>query len=127
MKLGHELIIEQLTELGYEAISYPDHPQYPGGFVALKFKVPVGRFRGQEIEVAVNAPQFPAIPPSGPYIKPHLLPIQGGNTLPFDGIHARLVPTPDFQYWSRPYQDWVGTDQHIRTYISFLKALLDFE
>jgi len=127
MKLGHELIIEQLSELGYEVTSYPDSPNYPGGFLGIKWTVPVGRFRGQEIEVALNAPQFPMAPPSGPYIKPHLLPIKGGNQLPFDGVHERNVPTNDFQYWSRPYQDWATTDQHIRTYLSFLKTLFDFE
>lgn len=127
MKIGHELIAEQLSELGYEVISYPDHPQYPGGFIAIKFMVPVGRFRGQEIEVAFNASQFPLVPPSGPYIKPYLLPIKGGNVLPFDGIHERQVPTGEFQYWSRPYHDWASTGQNMRTYLAFLKTLLDFE
>lgn len=127
MKIGHELIREQLESLGYEVKDYPDHPNYPGGFVAFKFTVPLGKFRGSEIEVALNATQFPSVPPSGPYLTPHLLPIKGGNVPPYDGIHARMVPTADFQYWSRPFNGWLETDRDMKIYIAFLRTLFDFE
>ncbi|MGY4540029.1 hypothetical protein ACVW0P_004471 [Mucilaginibacter sp. UYNi724] len=125
--MGADEIVKQLGELGYQSTIYPDMPGYPGGFVAFKFKIPHGRFMGREIEVALNAPQFPLVPPSGPYISPHLLPIKAFGPLPpFDGVHARMVPTADFQYWSRPFHGWGETSQSIKEYICFLRTLLDF-
>ncbi|NVM64181.1 hypothetical protein FHW88_002509 [Mucilaginibacter sp. SG538B] len=125
--MGIQDIVQQLIELGYEPQIYPESPNYPGGFVSFKFKVPHGRFIGQEVEVALNAPQFPMIPPSGPYIKPHLLPIKPfGPQPPFDGIHARMVPTNDFQYWSRPFHGWNESGKTVKDYICFLRTLFDF-
>jgi hypothetical protein len=126
--MGNDVIQQQLSSLGYESVIYEADPQYPGGFVSFKFIVPLGRFRGKEIEVAVNAPQFPMIPPSGPYIKPHILPLNPSGSLhPFDCIHDRKVPTPDYQYWSRPFNNWTDSNQDMKTYIAFLRTLFDFE
>lgn len=120
-------IQEQLSVLGYDSVVYTSDLSYPGGFVAFKFRIPIGRFRGQEIEVAVNAPHFPSIPPSGPYIKPHLLPAGVAGQHPFGGVHDRKVPTEEFQYWSRPFNEWSDSDQTMKTYIAFLRTLFDFE
>ncbi|MFI5451359.1 hypothetical protein ACHMWN_04305 [Pedobacter sp. UC225_61] len=120
--IGSLQIKEELEKLGYETIAYT------ADFIGFKFIIPLGRFKGQEIEVAINAPQFPSIPPSGPHIKPQLLPITGGGgTHPFGGVHARELPNSDFQYWSRPFADWENTDKDMKTYIAFLRTLLDFE
>lgn len=125
--MGHQEVVRQLSELGYEPKLYPEAPGYPGGFVAFNFKVPHGRFIGQEVEVALNAPQFPLVPPSGPYISPNLLPIKPFGPLPpFDGIHARMVPTADFQYWSRPFHGWNESGRTVKDYICFLRTLFDF-
>jgi hypothetical protein len=127
MNPGHEIIFQELTALGHTPKVYPDEPNYPGGFIAFTFKVPIGKFRGKEIEVALNAPQFPAIPPSGPYISPLLLPFKSGSVPPYDGIHQRQVPTGDFQYWSRPFNGWADVEKNMKTYIAFLRTLFDFE
>lgn len=125
--MGNQEIIKQLTDLGYETKIYPEIQGYPGGFVSFIFKVPHGRYKDQEIEVALNAPQFPLIPPSGPYISPQLLPIRPSGPLPpFDGIHDRKVPTASFQYWSRPFNGWNESDKTIKEYIGFLRTLFDF-
>jgi hypothetical protein len=127
MGMGNVAMVAQLEELGYQPTTHQEHPHYPGGFVSFKFKVPLGRFIGQEIEVALNAPHFPLVPPSGPYISPHLLPIKPFGPLPpFDGIHDRLVPTAEFQYWSRPFHGWNESGKTIKEYICFLRTLFDF-
>lgn len=118
---------QQLADLGFESVIYPSNANYPGGFVAFKFIIPIGRFKAQEVEVALNAPHFPSIPPSGPYLKPHLLPMGVAGQHPFGGIHDRKVPNEQFQYWSRPFGDWSGSDKNIKTYIAFLRTLFDFE
>src|ERR1700742_980663 len=103
--MGAETVITQLKGLNIEPI------QYPNGFVGFKYTIPLGRFRNQEVEIALDAPNFPDIPPPGPHIKPFLLPInaaQGDH--PFFGIHIRNTPTAEFQYWSRPVEEWDQTD-----------------
>ena len=114
---------KQLNDLGFATTRLVD------GFIAFRYNIPHGRFRDQIVEIALQAPPtFPDIPPSGPYIKPHLLPITGGGGVhPFGAIHQRNVPTREFQYWSRPCKDWDQTDKNMEVYLAFLRTLFDFE
>jgi len=125
---GNEMLRSQLAELGYQPTVPLDVNGNPTDFVAFKFTIPHGRFRGQEVEIALTAPQFPSIPPSGPYIRPHLMPITGGGGLhPTGGVHQYNMPTPEFQYWSRPCASWSEAEKNVKSYISFLRTLFDFE
>lgn len=120
MTIGNQEILNQLLDKGFNAWMHTNN------FVCFKYKIPHGRFKGQEIEIALQAPQFPNLPPSGPYIKPHLLPISGGGgSHPFGGIHDRKKPTADFQYWSRPFRGWTS-GMSISDYLGFLNTLFDF-
>jgi hypothetical protein len=126
--VGTEIIKQQLAQLGYKPTVHYDDSNAETGFVSFEFMVPLGRFRGQQIEIAITATQFPAIPPTGPYIKPHLLPITGGGgTHPFGGIHEFNMPTAEFQYWSRPCNEWIDSDMNMKSYLAFLRTLFDFE
>ena len=126
--MGTELLKAQLAELGYQPVVLSDANGNPSEFVGFKFVIPLGRFRNTEVEIALNAPQFPSIPPTGPYIKPHILPITGGGgEHPFGGIHQFNLPTPEFQYWSRPCSNWSDAEKHVKSYLSFLRTLFDFE
>ncbi len=119
--MGNQELLNQLLSKGFEAWMHTNN------FVCFKFTVPHGKFRDTEIEIALNAPRFPLIPPSGPHIKPHLLPISGGAGVhPYGGIHDRKVPTADFQYWSRPFRGWTS-GMNADDYLAFLRTLLDFE
>lgn len=113
----------QLIEAGFETT------RYSNGFVSFRYEIPVGRFSGQIVEIALDAPNFPLIPPSGPYIKPFILPINAnGGQHPLCGIHDRSIPTAEFQYWSRPCIVWQDCKRKdIKTYIAFLRSLFDFE
>lgn len=122
MNIGLGELQRQLDELGYLSSIISNQ------FVVFKFKVPTGRFKDKEIEIALEAPQFPLNPPSGPYIKPHLLPITGGGGVhPTGGIHQRNIPTTEFQYWSRPFQNWNNTEKNAKEYLAFIRTLFDFQ
>ena len=114
-------MIAQLNKMGYETVLYKE------GFVGFTFTVPDGRFKDQQIEVALQAPNFPDIPPSGPHFKPFLLPVNAPvSTHPYGGIHPRNVPTAEFQYWSRPFHGWDSTNRDMGVYLAFIRQLLDF-
>lgn len=118
--MGNQEIFKQLKERGFETWMHTT------GFVCFKFKIPLGKFKDKEIEVALDAKQFPLNPPSGPYIKPHLLPISGGGgTHPYGAIHDRKKPDAGFQYWSRPLNGW-KSNMDMDDYLAFLRTLFDF-
>lgn len=119
--MGNQELLNQLQGKGFETWMHTNN------FVCFKYKIPHGRFRGQQVEIALQGPQFPLIPPSGPYFKPHLLPITGGGGAhPYGGVHDRKVPTSEYQYWSRPLKGW-ASGMGIDDYMAFLRTLLDFE
>ena len=66
MIIGINELKRQLDELGLKTELINNQ------FVCFSYKIPHGRFRDTEIEIALEAPQFPLIPPSGPFIKPHI-------------------------------------------------------
>ena len=120
--MATETMINQLEELGYKIVRYPHE------FVGFLFTIPHGRFRNQQVEIALQSPDFPDIPPPGPYIKPFLLPIKpAAGDHPYCGVHDRKLPTEEFQYWSRTFPEWDLTDRTMRTYLAFLRKLFDFE
>jgi hypothetical protein len=122
MNIGLTELKRQLEELGLTAEIIDNQ------FVSFPYKIPHGRFRDKEIEIALEAPQFPLNPPSGPFIKPHIMPISGGGgTHPTGGIHQNNRPTSDWQYWSRPFHNWNASTKDAKTYLAFIRTILDFE
>lgn len=120
--MASEIITQQLIQLGYEPV------QHPGHVVSFTFAIPHGRFRDQQVEIALQAPNFPDIPPPGPHIKPFLLPINPGKgEHPYYGVHNSTTPSAEFQYWSRPFPSWDTTEKNMRVYLAFLRTLFDFE
>ena len=51
----------------------------------------------------------------------------GGGKHPNGGIHARNKPTPDWQYWSRPFKNWNSSRKSAKEYLAFIRTLMDFE
>ena len=120
MELGTSELKSQIEAMGVKTEIMNED------YVCFQYKIPHGRFKEQIIEIALNAPQFPLIPPSGPYIKPHLLPFENGGSHPSGGIHQRNLPTSEFQYWSRPFANWDKSNKDIKTYLAFIRTLFDF-
>ncbi len=118
--MGVSDFIGQLRSLGYE-------PQDIGSNrVAMPLEIPVGRFAGTQISLGIEVPpDFPMSPPGGPHVKPHLLPInQTSGAHPACAVH----PSPfgsEWQYWSRPFQNWSTTDRTARTYMAHINHLFD--
>ena len=122
MNIGISEFKEQLEAIGYVVTMSGDN------FLSFNYKIPLGRFRDKEIELGLEAPQFPLIPPSGLIIKPYLLPASGGGgNHPTGGIHSRTIPSAKWQYWSRPFPNWDNSEKNAKTYIYFVRTLFDFE
>ena len=122
MNIGLDELRRQLCELGYTSSVIDNR------FVMFNFYVPTGRFKDTIVEIALEAPQFPLNPPSGPYIRPHLMPINGGGgEHPNSGIHQRNLPTAEFQYWSRPFNNWNNSEKTAKEYLAFIRTLFDFQ
>ena len=122
MNIGLQELSRQLVELGYSPSIHNNQ------FVVFDFIVPHGRFKDELIQIALEAPQFPLNPPSGPYIKPHLMPITGGGGAhPTGGIHRRNKPSEEFQYWSRPFRNWNTSEKTASAYLAFIRTLFDFK
>ena len=121
MNIGIIELEKQLVELGYSPRIVDNR------FVVFNFKVPTGRFKDKEIELALEAPQFPLNPPSGPFVKPHIMPITGGGGVhPEGGIHRTDHPNVEFQYWSRPFHNWNSSNKTAKDYMAFIRTIFDF-
>lgn len=120
MTPGVNELEKQLQDLGFTT----ERPRKD--IVAFPFTIPCGRFRGRVIHIALHAPQFPNVPPHGPYIKPHLFSLQSGDNHPNGGIHNQNTPSHEWQLWSRPIPEWDQSDKSVKTYLAFLRRLFDF-
>lgn len=121
-----ELFCEGLRRLGYEPVTYPDHPTY----VTFDFEIPAGAFAGQRIKAGVNVPDdFPTIPPSGPHFSPALVEDDNSGQPPRGALHPNHDATfksltgDDWQYWSRPYPAWKTFADPVRAYLAHMKRL----
>jgi hypothetical protein len=111
--------IQQLQALGYTV-------QEPAtDFIAIDFEIPLGRFRGQKVTMALQVTEaFPMTPPPGPHFKPHLLPITGGGgSHPYGAIHTSPLGL-EWQYWSRPFTaHWNNTAKTAKVYLTHINNL----
>ena len=94
--------------------------------ISFEYVIPHGRFRGTEITLGFEVPgDFPSNPPGGPHIRPQLLPLNPGAP-----AHPNRVASssfgPDWEYWSRRFDDWASTDRSVKTYMAFVRSLFDF-
>lgn len=110
----------QLQELGYTT----ERP-IPT-MVAFLFKISHGRFRGKEVYIALDAQHFPNVAPHGPYFKPQII-RESGKPHPLGGIHYQNKPSSEWEHWSRPIPNWEQTDKTMKTYLAYIRTILDFE
>lgn len=118
-----EAILSQLQALGLNPTHHGD------GRVTFPYRVPVGRFQGQAIELGLKFPgDFPLNPPTGPHVKPRLLPLNNQQVPhPNGGIHEAREFGEDWEYWSRPFPDWPHSARDVRAYMQHVRALFDFQ
>lgn len=94
-----------------------------GNRLSFTYEIPVGRFKGVTITIGIEVPaDFPNTPPSGPHIKPRLLPLN-----PNAPSHPeRVAPSPfgeEWEYWSRPFSDWAESDHSVKSYLAHIRNL----
>ncbi len=106
----------QLGELGLAVAPDPAKPDH----LSFPYLIPIGRFAGQPIRIGVVVPpDFPRTPPSGPHISPPLIGQYGGGP---GGVHASGFGA-EWEYWSRPYQNWGRDGRDVGAYLAFLRTL----
>jgi hypothetical protein len=116
--------IQQLQALGHTVQELVAANRF---FQVINYEIPVGRFRGQKVRLAFEVQEsFPMDAPSGPHFSMQLHALHPGNDLPhpFGGVHNSPLGV-DWQYWSRPFNEWAGTDKTVKTYLTHIKHLLE--
>lgn len=124
--MGIDIFKKQLMEMGFE-------PKERGNdCLSFSYKILCGKEEGRIIELGLHIPpQFPDIPPSGPHITPHLLPLNtNGGSHPLGGVHSsqnrhRDAFNATWQYWSRPFNGWASTDRSVKAYLRHINHLMD--
>jgi hypothetical protein len=123
---GPAAFVAGLQQLGYEPQALPDHPDY----IYFNYRVEVGNHAGQTVRLGLIVPQdFPNIPPGGPHVSPHIHPIHSGSDRPhpYGGVHQspefQRLTGGDWQYWSRPFQDWGQRKRTVTTYMAHVWRL----
>ena len=112
--------IDQLKALGH-AVEQPAEDR-----IAFAYVPRIGRFRGKELTLGfVVGNDFPANCPSGPHIKPELLPLKNGGEHPDGGIQASQQFGEGWQYWSRPFPNWNGSGRTAKVYMEHIDRLFD--
>lgn len=111
--------VEQIRGLGFQV-------RFVDGQAIFPYTVPVGRLAGQEIHLGFVIPgDFPTTPPSGPHVKPQILPLNPrSGQHPTAGIHQSDFG-PEWEYWSRPFGGWAKTDKSAATYMAHIRHLFD--
>lgn len=115
-----------LRNLGYE-------PEIKGDYVHFDYEVPVGSRLGETVKLALRIPpDWPANPPSGPFVTPRLLPINpSAGQRPWAAVHEATSQGMEdaagaWQYWSRPYPanpGWASTVRTVKTYMAHIRTL----
>jgi hypothetical protein len=108
---------EQLKALGYEVTEQGDRVSFP-------FKIETGKRAGEEVTLGfVVGGDFVLNPPSGPHVRPRLLPIHPEQAPhPVGGVHESPFG-PEWQYWSRPVHHWQETRRNAVDYMAHIHRL----
>ena len=119
--MARQDFVDQLKALGFS-------PEEMGeNRICFEYVIPVGKFAGQSVKLGLEVNgDFPANPPGGLHVSPHLLPMNtSSNVHPAGGIHPSKRFGPEWQYWSRPCPDWSKTDRTVRAYMAHIRHLFE--
>ena len=120
---GKEAFREGLKALDYACTDLPD------ARLSFPYTINAGRFAGTQVEVGLEIPpDFNVTCPSGPHIRPRLVPI---NTAAQTNERAAESPAfgTDWLYLSRPFSSdggaWNRTPRDVRAYLKHVKRILE--
>jgi len=122
--MAREDFTKQLREMGHDATEHPD------GCVSFPYTIEIGKFEGQEIALGfIVPPDFPLNPPTGPHVKPQLLPINtAAGPHPAFGVHEsqnKQQFDEEWQYWSRPMNHWANTERTAADVMRHVRRLFE--
>ncbi|MHB8672609.1 MAG: hypothetical protein ACYDAK_02910 [Candidatus Limnocylindrales bacterium] len=112
--------VAELARLGYEAIDLGD------GHVTFPYEIPVGPRAGESLTIGFVVPtDFPLSCPSGPYLRPRLLPLNPDGTAghPLGAVHPAPAFGEDWEYLSRPFPGWHQSERTARAYLAHIANL----
>jgi hypothetical protein len=128
METGVEVFVQGLVALGYQPIALPGKPDH----VVIDYEVESGPFAGRKVRHGFVVPSdFPFASPSGPHVSPHIHPIKSDGQHPTGAVHqAQAAPFQEalggnWQYWSRPFTDWLTSKKTVAAYMSHIWRLWD--
>lgn len=108
--MSAQLFATELRELGFEPVVRPD------GFVVFDYEVPVGRMRGQVVQLGLQPLNYPLNPPPGPHVAPAI-------DHPGGGSHQSPLGST-WRYWSRPFVNWPA-GRTVKSYMAHIRHLFD--
>lgn len=116
--------VAELHELGYV-----DARVIAQRCVAMPWKVETGPLIDRQIELGVVVEDdYPDTPPRGPFVRPHLLPLNTtGGEHPYASVHngsGHGFPDDSWQYWSRPFSGW-PRNRSAKAYLAHIRHLFD--
>jgi len=113
--------LDFITQL--QALNYTVSEPSPN-FLAFEYEIPCGRFQGRKVIMALQVNDtFPMSPPPGPHFKEKLLPVTGHRgTHPYGAIHNSPLGA-EWQYWSRPFNEWNKTEKTVQVYLAHVRNL----
>jgi hypothetical protein len=119
--------INELRALGYDVNDSSPGPQLGEQTVArFAYRIPLGTKARDVVTLGlIVPPDYPMVCPSGPYMSPHMLPLNTSTSEPpYGGISDGSGTFGDgWQYWSRPYQDWTQSPRNARAYMRHIAHL----
>jgi hypothetical protein len=122
---GPIAVAEGLRKMGYDPQPLPGMPNH----LVFDYPVQVGRRVGETVRLGIIVPQdFPNTPPSGPHVSPHIQAIHPSNDRPHPegGVHPSEFQQHtggQWQYWSRPIQNWGQIRRTVAAYMSHIWRL----
>jgi hypothetical protein len=128
MLSGVDGFVQGLIGLGYKPAHLPGKPDH----VVIDYVVESGSRVGTKVRHGFIVPgDFPLTVPSGPHVSPHIHPIKTDGQHPTGAVHrAQAAPFEqaldgEWQYWSRPFQDWGSSKKTVAAYMSHIWRLWD--
>ena len=125
-RTGVDAFVVGLKALGYTPTVLGGKPDH----VVIDYTIETGSHAGNQVRLGVVVPaDFPLTAPSGPHVSPRIHPFHNGGTHPTGGISKSVDfeagAGGEWQYWSRPFNQWGSGKKSVATYLSHVWQLWD--
>jgi hypothetical protein len=127
--MGMEAFVQGLLAAGYNPVVLKNDPSH----VVFDYAVLSGKHAGKQMRLGFIVPaDFPLTTPTGPHVSPRIHPTKPENgPHPTHGVHdgrsLRFEQDAggEWQYWSRPIQEWATSKKTVLSYLNHIWQLWD--